>query len=265
MEPNWQREPTGDERNMRNIRSYKVATAALLIAVVVLGVCLSQSGDQGGTSDTEDQQAPQVSEGAATETTSPSQASSSTTEAPTTPTAEPAPSTTATTTTAVPTTVPSCDPSWSPAADVTAGWPSAAFTAPGRALQEQVRIGTHPGYDRFVIEFEEDGRTPNGWSIGWISGTPLHDASGEPVDIAGSEFLEVRYLGSAGWVTYPEAWYQGPQEFFGASFGTANLVEAEMAGDYEGYVTWYVSANTAAPFNVFTLSGPPRLVVDICH
>jgi len=38
-----------------------------------------------------------------------------------------------------------------------------------------------------------------------------------------------------------------------------------MAGDYEGYVTWYVSAETARPFNVFTLTGPPRLVVDICH
>ena len=41
--------------------------------------------------------------------------------------------------------------------------------------------------------------------------------------------------------------------------------EVEMAGDYEGYVTWYVSAETARPFNVFTLTGPPRLVVDICH
>ncbi len=81
----------------------------------------------------------------------------------------------------------------------------------------------------------------------------------------GNEFLEVRYLGSAGWVTYPEAWYQGPQEFFGSAIGAGNLVEAEMAGDYEGYVTWYVSAETARPFNVFTLTGPPRLVVDICH
>ena len=81
----------------------------------------------------------------------------------------------------------------------------------------------------------------------------------------GNEFLEVRYLGSAGWVTYPEAWYQGPQEFFGSTIGAGNLVEVEMAGDYEGYVTWYVSTQTKRPFNVFTLTGPPRLGVDICH
>ena len=53
----------------------------------------------------------------------------------------------------------------------------------------------------------------------------------------------------------PEAWYQGPQEFFGSAIGTGNLVEAEMAGDYEGYVTWYVSAQTARPFNAHT-DGP---------
>ena len=186
-----------------------------------------------------------------------SPATSSTTTAPPPPTTTAAPATT--------TTVPVCDAAWSAAPDVTSGWPSAAFTAPGRSLQEEVRIGTHPGYDRFLIEFEEDGRTPNGWSVSWISGSPLHDGSGEPVDMEGDEFLEVRYLGSAGWVTYPEAWYQGPQEFFGSTIGAGNLVEVEMAGDYEGYVTWYVSTQTKRPFNVFTLTGPPRLVVDICH
>ena len=200
---------------------------------------------------------------APTNTTTTAAAPTTTAAAPTTTAAAPTTTTAAPTTTT--TTVPVCNPSWSAAPDVTAGWPSAAFSAPGRSLQEEVRIGTHPGYDRFLVEFEEGGRTPNGWSVSWISGTPLHDGSGEPVDIAGNEFLEVRYLGSAGWVTYPEAWYQGPQEFFGTSVGTANLVEAEMAGDYEGYVTWYVSADTAGPFNVFTLSNPPRLVVDICH
>ena len=151
------------------------------------------------------------------------------------------------------------------APDVTSGWPSAAFTTPGRSLQEEVRIGTHPGYDRFLIEFEEGGRPPNGWSVSWLSGSPLHDGAGEQVDMEVDEFLEVRYLGSAGWVTYPEAWYQGPQEFFGSTIGAGNLVEVEMAGDYEGYVTWYVSTQTKRPFNVFTLTGPPRLVVDICH
>ena len=51
----------------------------------------------------------------------------------------------------------------------------------------------------------------------------------------------------------------------GSTIGAGNLVEVEMAGDYEGYVTWYVSTQTKRPFNVFTLTGPPRLVVDICH
>ncbi len=206
---------------------------------------------------------------AADGTTPTSAPTPTTTAAPAATTAAPttaAPTTAAPTTAAPTTTVPSCDPSWSTAANVTAGWPGAASSAPGRALQQEVRIGTHPGYDRFVVEFEETGRVPAGWSIGWISGTPLHDGSGEPVDIAGSAFLEVRFLGSAGWaIADPAEWYSGPQEFSGASIGAVNLVEAEMAGDYEGYVTWFVSADSQTPFNVFTLSGPPRLVVDICH
>ena len=190
-------------------------------------------------------------------TTSLAATSSTTTAPPATTTAAPA------TTTSTTTTVPICDASWSAAPDVTSGWPGSAFTAPGRSLQEEVRIGTHPGYDRFLIEFEEDGRTPSGWSVGWISGSPIHDGSGEPVDMEGNEFLEFGTSISRV-VTYPEAWYQGPQEFFGSAIGTGNLVEAEMAGDYEGYVTWYVSTQTARR-STSSCDGPARLVVDICH
>jgi hypothetical protein len=242
------------------MRYVLLATLALLSAA-----CSGSAGTVASTAKNDASTTAETFNTSTTVTSAPSEGAPDTSSAPTT-TGAPVASTAAPSTAPPATTPPGCDPSWSTAANVTAGWPGAAFSAPGRALQQEVRIGTHPGYDRFVIEFEEAGRVPNGWSIHWISGTPLHDGSGLPVSIAGNEFLEVRFLGSAGWaITDPAEWYSGPQELFGVSIGAANLVEAEMAGDYEGYVTWFVSADAATPFNVFTLAGPPRLVVDICH
>jgi len=147
----------------------------------------------------------------------------------------------------------------------TSGWPGPSGTYSGTTLQTEVRIGAHPGFDRFVIEFEASGTPPDGWAVHWLTGIPVHDGSGMPVAVSGNEFLQVRLLGSAGWaMTDPADWYSGPDEFFGVEVGTGNLVEAESAGDYEGYVTWAVGFDHQAAFNVFALTGPPRLVVDVC-
>jgi len=162
--------------------------------------------------------------------------------------------------------VPPCDSSWTTGPITTTGWPGSSGTYSGLTLQTEVRIGAHPGFDRFVVEFEASGAPPGGWAVHWLSGIPVHDGSGMPVAVGGNEFLQVVYLGSAGWAMEdPADWYSGPTEFFGADIGAGNLVEAEDAGDFEGYVTWALGFDHQAPFTVFALTGPPRLVVDVCH
>ncbi len=174
-----------------------------------------------------------------------------------------APATTATTTTE-PAVAP-CDASWTTDAKVTAGWPggSGIFVAPH--VQETARIGAHDGYDRWVLEFRADSTPPAGWEIAWNVGPVLQDGSGFVADIDGTEFLSIRMLASSGWALPEAEWYAGPTSLMGADVGASNLVEAKLVGDYEGYSTWGIGVDHQAPFNVFTLSNPSRLVIDICH
>ena len=174
-----------------------------------------------------------------------------------------APATTVTTTTEA--TVTPCDTSWTTDAKVTAGWPggSGIFVAPH--VQETARIGAHDGYDRGGLEFRADSTPPAGWEIAWNVGPVLQDGSGFVADIDGTEFLSIRMLASSGWALPEAEWYAGPTSLMGADVGASNLVEAKLVGDYEGYSTWGIGVDHQAPFNVFTLSNPSRLVIDICH
>ena len=115
----------------------------------------------------------------------------------------------------------------------------------GLPLQKRSHLERSPGYDRFLIEFEEDGRTPSGWSVGWISGSPIHDGSGEPVDMEGNEFLDgsvpdrISRVGTLPASPRPlEVNFLVPgarQEFFGSAIGHPTSLKLVMAGAfYEG-------------------------------
>ena len=174
-----------------------------------------------------------------------------------------APATTVTTTTEA--TVAPCDASWTTDAKVTAGWPGSSGLFAGPHVQETARIGAHDGYDRWVLEFRADSTPPGGWAISWNVGPILEDGSGFVAEIDGTEFLSIRMLASSGWALPEAEWYAGPTSLMGADVGASNLVEAALIGDFEGYSTWGIGVDHQAPFNVFTLSNPARLVIDICH
>jgi hypothetical protein len=154
-----------------------------------------------------------------------------------------------------------CPSDWDTADEVTDGWPSAGDgVSPGRVVDAD--IGAHPGFDRFVLDFASAGAPSYG--VGWISGGPFVDGPGDPVPMAGEVFLEVRVISPVTWMLDPAEWYDGPTDLLGRSRGTVNLRQATMTGDFEGYVTWHLGFDRIAPFRVFTLDGPTRLVVDVC-
>jgi hypothetical protein len=41
------------------------------------------------------------------------------------------------------------------------------------------------------------------------------------------------------------------------------IVEAKQICDFEGVVEWVLGTDRVAPFRVTTLSGPPRIVIDV--
>ena len=158
-----------------------------------------------------------------------------------------------------------CD-SWDADPKVTTGWPYPSGDFPGPSIQETARIGAHEGYDRWVLEFRSGSNPPGGWQIWWTGNTIESDGDFDPTaTMEGTEFLTIRMLSSSGWALPEEEWYDGPRDLYGSDAGTSNLMQASLKGDFEGYSTWGIGVDHEAPFNVFTLAEPSRLVIDICH
>jgi hypothetical protein len=118
-----------------------------------------------------------------------------------------------------------------------------------------VRLGTHPGYDRIVLEFAGSGLPQ---LTAAVARPPfLEDASGLPVKVPGNAFLSLKLSHASGYPTYT-----GPDSF---SPKYPNLIALVNSGDFEGYVTWIagLSDSHSTCFAVSTLTGPTRIVIDV--
>lgn len=133
-------------------------------------------------------------------------------------------------------------------------WPSAG----GELLPTGVRVGSHEGYERVVFDFEGTG-TP-GWRVEYVD-EAVEDGRGEVVDVEGDFTLQVIATG----VRYPE----GDDETGRVAQGSydaedADLVEeVHVTGIFEGQNQAFIGLDEEAPFRVFTLTEPARLVVDV--
>ncbi len=122
---------------------------------------------------------------------------------------------------------------------------------------QDVRAGTHEGYDRVVFEFAGTG-TP-GYLTGYTA-EPLQQASGLPVEVPGNASLEVIIQGVPMGMMPPneQLLKPGPQ---GASAG--NVVEVIHGATFEADAQYFIGLDSKRPYNVFVLQDPPRLVVDV--
>lgn len=130
----------------------------------------------------------------------------------------------------------------------------------GQLLSTTVRIGLHEDYDRVVFDLEGKG-TP-GYRVDYVD-QAVQDGSGQIIDVAGDAILQVVISGTR----YPEeneAYEGGPGTY---TLDAAEVVEeVRMSGTFEGLTQAFVGIDDeGSPFRVFTLSDPPRLVVDIEH
>jgi len=163
-----------------------------------------------------------------------------------------------------PSTTPSSNPSPSPAqtppdsnlpAFVCAGPVSLVGTgSPTVAFVDAVRTGTHSGYDRMTIEF-------NNGEPGTVDMSP-HDgttftqgASGQQVTISGSTGLLVIIHGSDEHTAY------GGSTDIKTAYSV--LLELRQVEDFEGTVQWGLGLSKTACYRAFYLTNPARLVIDI--
>jgi hypothetical protein len=126
-----------------------------------------------------------------------------------------------------------------------------------RATITDVRVGTHEGYDRVVFEFAAG--TPQ-TVIEAVLPPFFQDASGLPLEVAGSAFLKVTMTGASRVSLDGVVAYDGPTSF---EPGFDQLVQLIEGGDFEAVSTWYLGLNGGGCTRVLTLDDPSRLVIDI--
>lgn len=162
----------------------------------------------------------------------------------------------------LPDTLPPDEPS---TAVATEGFIVGAATAPstvteGVALLRGVRTGTHPDYERFVIELSDQGAGFPAYSASYID-KPLHECgSGEQVFPVGDGWLEIRMepLDAHTPEGQPTISHR-PQDLPGLE----NLMRMYMTCDFEAVSTIVLAVRSPNRFRVLTLESPRRIVVDI--
>ena len=117
-----------------------------------------------------------------------------------------------------------------------------------------VRVGDHDGFDRVVLELS--GTTTPGWGVAW-GDEAVAEGSGEVVPLDGDHVLTISASGTA----MPERGsYEAPQRLGPAG----DIAGVHVNGWFEGYTQVFAGIEgDERPFRVFTLTDPPRLVVDV--
>jgi hypothetical protein len=128
-----------------------------------------------------------------------------------------------------------------------------------RAQITDVRVGAHDGYDRIVFEF--DSGTPQ-YRIDRAEPPLREDASGRPLDVAGSSFLSIVLTDASRALPEGGLSYHGPLVFTPRFDALVELVEG---GDFEAVSTWYAGLRADSCLRVLTLDSPSRLVIDVEH
>ncbi len=134
------------------------------------------------------------------------------------------------------------------------GKPITVQTAPPLAFIDAIRTGSHPGYDRLTIEFQNG--PPSSIEVRpQDSATFIESPRGSQVTLAGRSGLLVIVRGADAHTAYT-----GPRDFKTAY---PVLLQAHQLEDFEGQVQWGLGLAHPGCYSFFLLSNPARLVIDI--
>jgi hypothetical protein len=122
-----------------------------------------------------------------------------------------------------------------------------------------IRTAAHDGFDRVTIELEADGLP--GYHVEYVD-RPLHQCgSGNEVFPVGQAWLEVRLEPAQ---AHTE---QGAPTLPGREIeATARLLRRiYVTCNFEGVVSLVLALESPNPYQITTLRGPTRVVVDVRH
>ncbi len=121
-----------------------------------------------------------------------------------------------------------------------------------------IRTGRHDGFDRVVLEVGGAG-TP-GWDVRYVD-VASSQGRGDVVEVAGEAVLQVTVTGAGYPFDTGVEEYAGPDPLPGQ--GTANVTEVVFDATFEGTTVAFVGTRAEAPFRVYPLQDPARIVVEV--
>lgn len=136
---------------------------------------------------------------------------------------------------------------------------TAEASADAQVTVSDVRIGRQDGFDRVVLEVGGQGRP--GWDVRYVD-QASSQGSGDPVEVAGDAVLQVTLTG----VGYPYA--TGVEEIPAGKTvpaDTETVTELVYDATFEGTSVAFVGTTARAPFRVYLLDAPTRLVLEVAH
>jgi hypothetical protein len=123
-----------------------------------------------------------------------------------------------------------------------------------------IRLGGQDGFDRVV--FEVGGTGTPGWDVRYVDAA-ASQGSGKAIDVAGNAILQVSLTGAG----YPYS--TGVTEYSVAgpltAGGTQVISEVVYDATFEGTAMAFVGTKTKAPFRVYLLQNPTRVVLEVAH
>lgn len=129
------------------------------------------------------------------------------------------------------------------------------------AILVEVRSAAQEDFDRVVFEFR-GSRVP-GYHIEYVDRPVRQCGSGEPVEVAGDGWLQVRLEPSR--AHEGDTTVQATITERDRQVDLPNLRQLVLTCDFEAQVQWVLGLRSPNPYRIMELPNPPRLVVDVRH
>jgi hypothetical protein len=123
-----------------------------------------------------------------------------------------------------------------------------------------IRTGLNPGFDRVVLDLGS-GSAPT--VSHQLVDELTADPSGEVVWLTGEYFVNVSATPAAAHDTNGNPTYPGPRKF--RTRNLSNVMAVAVTGDFEAHLTVGLGVRSRTAVNVFTLTAPNRIVIDVAH
>lgn len=135
-----------------------------------------------------------------------------------------------------------------------------AHAASAVPAMTNIRTGNNPTFDRIVLDLTA-GPAP---AVSYqLTDELTADPSGEIVWLTGEYFVNVSATPAAAHDDSGAPTYPGPPKF--RTRNLTNVMAVAVTGDFEGHLTVGLGVRSRTAVNVFTLTSPDRVVIDVAH